>query len=229
MPSTPPPSPAARLGVERPVAAHEDIASFVRDLFLAREHRSPRRVLFTSLEDSPSAADVVVQIATLLAGRWSGPVYLVDMDLHYPSLHLRFGLADKDGFAGALQKDGGLRDFSYKAESAGDLWVMPAGSPMGALPSARTAVGAGLGVGDAAVQRRIATLIDTPAHVIAYTAAIGSYADAELIGRLFDGVVLVVQPGDTAAEWTRRASLALERSKATVLGTIRDQHVSFLV
>jgi Mrp family chromosome partitioning ATPase len=225
-PASPAPSPAPGR-VDRPAAdsANHTVASLVRAL--ARDEPSTRHVLFTSVEDSPGAADVVIQVAAALAGQSSGPVYLVDMDLNYPSLHLRFDLTGKNGFSDALKTGGGLRDYSCKVESTGDLWVMPAGLPMGALAPARGLLAARPAVGDDSTQRRIATLIDTHDYVIVYTAAIGSYPDAELIGRLFDGVVLVVQEG-TPAEATRRAANAVKASKSRLLGTVLDNGVTFI-
>ena len=223
------PTAGRRRGPPADKAVTEAVSSLVRALFLASDKRSTRHVLFTSVDDSPGAADVVIQIAVALAEQSGGPVYLVDMDLNHPSLHLRFDLEGKAGFADALKKDGALRDYSYKAESAGDLWVMPAGLQMGPASPARVLPAAARpDVGDAGTRSRIATLIDTPDYVIAYTAAIGSHSDAGLIGRLFDGVVLVVQAGATTAEATRRAATAVKASKSRLLGTVLDSRAGLL-
>jgi Mrp family chromosome partitioning ATPase len=230
LPPRPPTVSMERDNIDRTAAlgADETVASLVHALFLRSDSPSIRHVLFTSVDDSPGAADVVIQIAGALAEDSGARVYLVDMDLNYPSLHLRFGLAGKDGLSDALKTDTALRDSAYRVESAGDLWVVPAGPPIGPLSPPRALSGAAKsGVGDETIQRRLAALIDTPDYVIAFTAAIGTYSDAELIGKLFDGVVLVVQE-TTASEATRRASHAVHTSKSRLLGTVLDNRVRLI-
>lgn len=211
-----PPIPAASISrnVEnRPAEVPEDpaVASLVRAVFFAGASSANRRVLFTAVGDSPSAGDLVNQIGRTLARQTELPVYLVDMDVANPSLHKKFDLAGRVGFSDALAQVGALSRFAHQDKSEINLWVVPAGSHT-ETP----------GLGEATTQFRIRSLLESAHYVVAYTAAIGRYSDAELLGRLFDGVVLVAQTGSTPPEALRRAANALNAAKARLVGTILE-------
>jgi Mrp family chromosome partitioning ATPase len=197
-------------------ATDEAVKSVVRELFLDRDGPAIRRVLFTSVDDSPGAADVVIRVAAVFAAQATGPVYLLDMDLHHPGFDRRFDLEGQPGFSDAVMAGGQLRGYAHSASPESNLWVMPAGLQIDNVRSIAD---------QASTHRRIAALIGTHDDVIGYTAAIGHYPDAELIGRLFDGVVLVLQPHTTTAEATRRAANAVKTSQAQLLGTILDKRL----
>lgn len=221
-PEPPPPLQLARpIPAERtsrnvakpPAEVPEDhaVASLVRAVFFAGEASANRRVLFTAVDDSPSAADIVIQVARALARKTAAPVYLVDMDVANPSLHKKFDMAGRVGFSDALAQVGALSRFAHQDESEINLWVVPAGSHTGTP-----------GLGEATTQFRIRSLLESADYVVAYTAAIGRYSDAELFGRLFDGVVLVAQSGMTTPEAIRRAANSLNAAKARLVGTILE-------
>ena len=218
-----PPSPV----VHMPVAARrldrisapssrDDVQPLVRALFLQGQEYSTRRVLFTSVDESTEAADVVIQVAEGLARESREAVYLVDLDLNHPSFQTRFDVEGKPGFAEALIEGSALNAHAYQTETADNVWIVPAG-----LAAARERVE----FGDTVTHRQIAALIDIPGYVIACAAAIGAHSDAALIGSLFHGVVLVLQSGVTTGDATRRAAAAVKTSKSRLLGTILNRRV----
>lgn len=189
------------------------IVGLVRNLFQVRASadKAVRRVLFTSVDDTPGSAELTPRVAEALAGQSNRSVCLADLDLDRPTLHQRFRLEGQRGFSDAVMERGPLRACTHAAPSISNLWLMPAGLPtLEVRPR----------LGDADTQWRLAELLGTFYYVIAYTAPIGLHADATVIGSLFDGVVLVVNANATKADVVRSAAQSLERAKVPLLGTV---------
>ena len=194
-------------------APEEAVTSVARQLFLDDPWRSIRRVLFTSVDDSHVSANAVSRIAEVFAQQADGPVYLLDLDLDHPSFDRLFDLVGVRGFSDALMEGGDLRGYAHQASPTSKLWIVPVGLQ---APAARAVLD------EADGDRRIMSVMGGPDYVIAHAAGIRHFPDAERLGSLFDGVVLVTRASTTTAEATRQAADAVKAAQATLLGTIVD-------
>jgi len=142
-------------------------------------------------------------------------VLLIDGDLRRPRLHKVFSTANSGGLSDVLWAEGSLEtaplsDLVRETEVSG-LWLLPAGScgvtPSNLFYSPRMS----------RLLRRLRTefdmiLIDAPPMI--------HLADARVLGRLADGVILVVRAGQTTTESALLATQRFAEDGTHVLGTV---------
>jgi polysaccharide biosynthesis transport protein len=179
----------------------------------ASEQRS-RIIAVTSSVAGEGKTTVASNLAIALAGIVA-PVLLVDGDLRNPRLQRVFRAPDAKGLADVLREDVPIEDYATsaiaRATEVEGLYVMPSGrggrSITNLLYSDRLA----------ALLQRLrrefnAIVIDTPPAL--------PVADARLLGRLADGVILVVRAGHTSRDAVLAAAERLRDDGTPVLGTI---------
>jgi Mrp family chromosome partitioning ATPase len=106
-----------------------------------------------------------------------------------------------------------MRNYAQRL-NGGNLWVMTCGSrsadPHTLLNSDR-------------LQPRLAELRAEFEYVLIDAPPVNLYADAALLGRLTDGVVLVVQANSTHREVAKKAKESLESARLRVLGAVLNK------
>lgn len=170
--------------------------------------RAIRTLLVTSVGPDEGKSIVLANLAITLAegGR---RVVMVDCDLRRPSLHQILGLADRPGLTTMLldeQLDPPLQQTAVPNVSLLAAGPLPP-NPAELVASERFAklVGAIAEHGDM-------VLFDAP--------PVAAVADAVVLSRRVDGVLLVVDSGRTRRETARRAKEQLERVGARLLGVV---------
>ena len=174
----------------------------------------PRILVLTSpcAGDGKTTVACNLSIAIAEIGR---KVLLIDGDLRRPRLHKVFSTANNRGLSDVLWADGSLEtaplsDLVRETEVSG-LWLLPAGScgvtPSNLFYSPRMT----------RLLRRLRTefdmiLIDAPPMI--------HLADARVLGRLADGVILVVRAGQTTTESALLATQRFAEDGTHVLGTV---------
>lgn len=181
---------------------------------LANASRSPLRTLiFTSCEAGEGKSTVVANLGIGLA-RTGRSVLLIDADLHRPTLHDGFGLENEAGFGDFLVgKDQEIVPASFvRHTSINRLSIITAGKhdsvPENDLlhsPRLRELL-------TYAQDQFDIVLIDTP--------PVGRCADARVIGRVADAVVLVCRAGHAESDGVQFAYQQLAGDGLRVLGTI---------
>jgi capsular exopolysaccharide synthesis family protein len=140
-------------------------------------------------------------------------VCVVDANLRAPFLHEYFRRDNSMGLADAVLGSGPVRNYARQL-NAGNLWVMTCGSrtidPYTLLTSDR-------------LQPRLAELKAEFDYVLIDAPPVSLYADAALLGRLADGVVLVVQANSTRREVVRKTKERLESAKLRLLGAVLNK------
>jgi capsular exopolysaccharide synthesis family protein len=138
---------------------------------------------------------------------------LVDSDLRRPALHTLFGLNNDQGLTSLFMNAKGPVEPALQAVDVPNLQVLTSGplppNPAEVLGSQRM-----LEVIETLKQRADIVLFDAP-PVIAVT-------DAMVLGTRVDGVVLVVNAGQTRREHARRAKEQLEKLNIRIVGTVLD-------
>jgi len=206
------------------VLAESFRATLTSVLFGAGLHRGPRskpsdgRVLAVTSIDVMEGKTTVVTNLGIAAAERKQRVLLIDADLRRPRLHEVIDLSNAWGFTDLLQS----RDFAEIADNSPlealvrptripGLWVLPSGPVDGATPS--LLYSSDLTVLLDRFRREFdLVLIDTPPMML--------YADVRELGRVSDGVVMVVRANTKSPEELREAYVKFMQDQIPVLGTI---------
>jgi capsular exopolysaccharide synthesis family protein len=142
-------------------------------------------------------------------------VCIVDCDLRRPRLAGLFGLDSKVGFASVLLGQSTLDDALQASEELGPfLRILPAG-PIPPNPSELLASARMQSVIEALTERYDIVLIDTPPTL--------PVADAMVVSRLADAVLLVASVGSTNRRDMHRALELMRNVSAPVIGTVLNR------
>ena len=193
----------------REAIAHEEELKLVHRIFLAEEG-SPQMALFSGFERDTGCASICMHAAEILAAQTEGSVCLVDMGLRVPSLHEYCGVKNERGLAEALAESNPIQEFAQQLSPA-NLWVMPAGRD--AAQSNFTKVADRL-------RSRMEELRKTFRFIVVHSGSLWLNADAMLISKWTDGVVLILEAHSTRRDTARRIKESLAAANARVLGVV---------
>jgi capsular exopolysaccharide synthesis family protein len=193
--------------------AQEEGIKLVQRLFLLPGSDAPRMVVFCGVETGDGSSWICVRASEILASRVKASVCVVDANLHAPFLHEYFRRNISMGLADTVLESGPVRNYARQLNE-GNLWVITCGSrtidPYALLTSDR-------------LQPRLAELKAEFDYVLIDAAPVNVYADAALLGKLADGVVLVVQANSTRREVVRKAKESLDSAKVRLLGAVLNK------
>ena len=193
----------------REVLAHEEELKLVQRIFLGQED-SPRMVLFSGFERDNGCASICIRAAEILAAQAEGPVCLVDMGLRVPSLHEYCGVQNERGLAEALTDSPPIQEFAQQLSTA-NLWVIPSGRGASELNFAKIAD---------RLRARMEELRKAFRFVVVHSGSLWLNADAMLISKWTDGVVLILEAHSTRRDTARRIKESLGAANARVLGVV---------
>lgn len=193
--------------------SREESMKLVQRLFLLPGSDAPRLLVFCGVETGDGASWVCSRAGEMLASQVESSICVVDANLHTPFLHEYFRTDSLSGFTDAILQPGPIRDFAQRA-NGGNLWLLTCGSrspdPHGLLNSER-------------LRSRIAELRAAFDYVLIDGPPVNLYADTSLLGKLTDGVVLVVQANSTRREAAKKAKESLELANVRVFGTVLNK------
>jgi Mrp family chromosome partitioning ATPase len=195
--------------LQREAIAHEEELKLVQRIFLAEEN-SPRMVLFSGFERDTGCASICIRASEILAAQGEGSVCLVDMGLRVPSLHEYCGVHNDRGLAEAIVESSPIQEYAQQL-SPPNLWVMPAGYGATQLNFAKVAD---------RLRSRMEELRKTFRYVVVHTGSLWLNADAMLISKWTDGVVLILEAHSTRRDTARRIKESLAAANARVLGVV---------
>jgi Mrp family chromosome partitioning ATPase len=138
---------------------------------------------------------------------------LIDANLRSPALHRYFSLPNRMGLVDAISQPGPVRNFARQV-NGGKLWVMPAGLHTTNVHALLTSE---------SLQARIAELRSEFDNVLVDAPAINPYADACALGKLSDGMILVLQSNATRRESARKAKEMIELAQVRLLGAVLNK------
>ena len=137
-------------------------------------------------------------------------VLLIDADLRKPTVHYTFRLDNLRGLSNILVNEATIEETAY-ATGIGNLDVISSG-PIPPNPSELLGSKRMEGLIQEASSSYDLIIFDTP-PVLAVT-------DAQILGNVVDGTILVIRSGQTEYELAIKAKEALEPAKAKLLGTV---------
>jgi len=173
----------------------------------------PRTIVISSAGPSEGKTTIVQHLGTAIA-EVTGRVLVVDCDLHRPRLDALFGVSNAWGMNNLLHDTFPVEEYPLEAlgvPCSNGLFVLPSGprceGTSDLLYSAR------LPKLLARLQREFdVILIDTPPLL--------EIPDARMLGRLTDGVILVVRAGQTSTEAVSLCTERLREDGTVLLGTV---------
>jgi polysaccharide biosynthesis transport protein len=194
----------------------EAFRSLRTSLMFSTPEGMPKALLVTSSAQGEGKTTTAANLATVLAQN-GARVLLIDADLRRPSLHKDFGIARAPGLTNCIAHNGPgpLMELSLvKRTEVEGLSVMPAGhstpSPAELLSSSRLAK----------ILTDLRQIFD---HVIVDAPPILGLADAVILSRMVDGVILVAASGRTGKENFRVSVRRLYQVQAPLLGVVLNQ------
>lgn len=168
--------------------------------------------MLTSPLPSEGKSLVTANLAVVMA-QAAKRVLVVDCDIRRPTQHLYLGTRQLPGLTGFLV-DGIPVDDAIVPTKVPNLWLMPSGAlppnPSELLDSVHMR-----GVWEQLLPRYDQILVDTP-PLLAVT-------DGAVLASQVDGVVLVVEAGETRAEMAKEAKQVLESAGGRVIGAVLNQ------
>lgn len=192
------------------LAVREETLKLVQRLFLTPGKTTPKAVMFAAIDSKDGCSWLCAFIARLLAESVSGSVCLVEGNLRAPSLPKVLGVDNHHGLADALREEGRIRGFA-KHVGPNDLWLLSSGSLTQDCPNL---------LNGNLMKERVRELRKEFEYLVMDAPPLNAYADGMVLGRLADGVVLVLEANGTRREAALRITESLRTSKIPVLGAI---------
>lgn len=191
----------------------EERIKLVQRVFLLPGADAPHVVVFSGVEAGDGSSWICARVGETLASQVQGAVCVVDANLRTPSLHRYFGTENIGGLTDAIAQSQPVRDFARQMPG-GHLWILTSGSQSS-------------NPGAVLTSERFRSLLDELRaefkFVVIDAPSVNLYADAILLGKLTDGVVLVVQANSTRRETARTAKESLESAKVKLLGAVLNK------
>lgn len=179
------------------------------NLFALDPHRSLRALLMVSSDPGEGKSTTIANLAaaTAQAGRL---VVLVDGDMRLPTLHTIFGMPNTTGLSNVLTAQVALDEALQQSKVPG-LQVLTSGP----MPSNPTEL-----IGSSETKALIEELLNRFDTVFIDSPALLSVSDASALSALADGVLMVVQCGQTRQRAIRSALQQLENIRAKLIGVV---------
>jgi polysaccharide biosynthesis transport protein len=198
---------------EAPMEMREESLKLVQRLFLSAQQAPPKAVMFAAIDSGNGCSRLCAITAQLLAENVSGSVCLVEGNFRTPSLPELFGGANHYGLADCLRQEGPIRSFAKRTERD-NLWLLSAGrhgeDSLNLLSCDR-------------MKERMLELQSEFSFVLIDAPPLNVYADASVLGRLVNGVVLVLEANATRREVALRIAEGLRAAKIPVLAAVLNK------
>jgi succinoglycan biosynthesis transport protein ExoP len=193
--------------------AREETLRLVQRLFLQQPQNGPRTILFAGIEQGTGCSQICLLVAETLRSAVSGSICLVDANFRSPSLPRLLGTTNGYGLTNALLEDGPVEAFVRPLHIA-NAWLMSCGSlgpgSLDLLNSQR-------------MKARFDELRTQFDYLLIDAPSLSRYADATALGRLTDGVVLVLEANSTRKETALNVMDNLRAAQINVLGAVLNK------
>jgi Mrp family chromosome partitioning ATPase len=190
--------------------AREELLKLVQGLFLIPSQAAPKAVMFAAIDSKDGCSQLCAVIAKLLAESVSGSVCLVEGNLRTPSLPKVLGVDNHHGLVDALRQESPIRGFT-KQIGPNNLWLLSSGS-LG--PDSLNLLNGNR------MRERVDELRREFDYLVIDSPPLSAYADGMVLGRIADGVVLVLEANATRREAALRVTESLRTTRIPVLGAV---------
>ncbi len=189
-------------------AAREEAQKLVQRIFLLRTEKASRAVLFAGIDEGTDCSHICFLLAETLRSSVSGSICVVDANVNSPFFPVPVGTADHNGLTDALCQNGPIRSFAKPLE-IDNAWFLPRGS-LG--PDSHNPLNSD------GMKSRFAELRAEFDYLLVGAPSLTRHAEVTALGRLADGVVLILEAASTRKEAALRAMENLRAAQIQVLG-----------
>ena len=187
-----------------------EVNKLVESVFFDMEPVAPRAVAFADVDAVSLRHSVCARAGELLASRTPGSVCVLDANLAAPSVHEYFGVENHFGWAEALQQAGPIRNFVRSRE----------GTNLSILTSGAVDEGWEALLQKETVASRMQELRKEFDYVLVLCPPLSDYSQGQILGRLADGMILVLQANSTRRDTALQLRAELEDAGVRLLGTV---------
>jgi hypothetical protein len=185
------------------------ILELVQRVFLTRGVEAPRTALFAGIDSATDSGRICALAAHLLSKTARGTVCLVDADLRRPSVHSLLSTAGGPGLIDALTASGPIRSFT-----------IPLSNKLSLLSAGAVEPGSADLLSSDRIETRMKELRTQFEWVILNAPPLHRYADSLALGQYTDGLVLIIEAGQTRREPAQMAVTSLRSSQIPILGAV---------
>ncbi len=193
--------------------AHEQLRGLVRQIFFSSVAQPVRQVLFTAVEGRTDVTQLCRQVGETLASEIKGSVAVLSRDLRMRADISQGEINREDTRPRAI--DAGplpLRDVAKRVSS--NLWLLTE------VAESRTQV-----LGNTALYSRLCELRTEFDYSIVEGSPAGLSSEAASLGRLTDGIVLVLTAHKTRRAAAKSIKESLEAARTRVLGMVLSERI----
>lgn len=203
----------ATVNLQLPQVVAEEYRKMLNSIKLKHSGAKVKALLMTSSIHGEGTSSVCSQFALSLAQEGREKILLVDSNMRNPVLHKMFGLAREGGLVELMEGTASAEELIRETKIPGIHLLTSgraAGDPSPLLSSPR-------------LKESLTDWARRYSYVLFDSSPVLAYADALILSRIIDGVVLVVQAGKTRWEIIRRAQETLNNVKAPMLGVVLNR------
>jgi succinoglycan biosynthesis transport protein ExoP len=162
-------------------------------------------------------SQISASVAEILAADPSRSVCLVEANIRSPVQTSLFVATSNRGFTDALFRKGPVRSFCKLVAPTPNLWSLSCGEVGPESPAL---------LASSTLRERIVELGNEFDFVIIDAPPLSRYADAIALGRLADGLILIVEAGATRRDETVEAVSNLRACKVNILAAVLNKGTS---
>jgi Mrp family chromosome partitioning ATPase len=192
----------------------EEMYKLVHRVFIGNGSAPPKLIVFTGVESGCGCTWVCARAGEALASAVEVPVCMVDADQLSPGLHRYFGIDDSAELKNDTVTSGSLRKQLTEIRGK-NMWLMSCGDPQ---PNRHNGM-----LGLEKYKARLSELCSEFDYVLVDAPALSRSAQALRLGKMADGVILVVAANSTRRESARRAKESLQSAGVNVLGAVLNR------
>lgn len=187
----------------------EAYSSIATSLSFLTDHGVPRSVMFTSTVANEGKSTSAYALAEIL-GRLGKRVVIVDADMRNPTAHSFYGIGNEHGLSNYLS--GGA--------DAADLVHIPAGSSVSVIPAGPTPPSTVELLSSDRMTRIVRELGQSFDHVLIDGPPVLGLADAPLLSRVVEGVVMAVEANHIRVRRIKDAVKRVQAAHSHIFGVI---------
>jgi capsular exopolysaccharide synthesis family protein len=196
-----------------PQVACDSTWELVQRVFLQQTQNPPRMVVFAAVDHGSGCSQIAASVAQTLTGKAPEAVCLVEANFRSPALPGMLGTTNYHGLTSALLEQGGIHSF-LKPVYNSSLWLLSSGPIAADSPNL---------LASDCMRRRCTELRERFGFVIVDAPPMARYMDAFILGKLCDGVVLVLEAGSTRRKAARAVVRNLRYSGIKILGAVLNK------
>lgn len=171
-----------------------------------------RSILMSSVNPQDGKSSTASNLAVVLA-QTGNKVILVDADLRKPVQHKIFRIANEKGLTNCLAQNMDIEEAAHKG-LIDNLTILSSG-PIPPNPAEMLGSDQARALWPALLEKYDYVIIDAP-PILAVT-------DASILAAQVDGVVMVVNSGDTRTDHAREAKEQLQKANAHLIGVVLNK------